>query len=101
LQRDSRNGSEADGRVKSAVYLSMGARGHDFTVTQVTGALPALGHDARAQTAPNGEHAMFNPSDLLLTRSDFAKIARAPEVVLTISFMAMLIAFFSAAAVFA
>jgi hypothetical protein len=29
---------------------------------------------------------MFNPSDLLLTSSDFAKIARAPEVVLTLSF---------------
>jgi hypothetical protein len=44
---------------------------------------------------------MFNPSDLLLTFSDFAKIARAPEVVLTLSFVGILFAYFSAAAAFA
>jgi hypothetical protein len=44
---------------------------------------------------------MFNPSDLLFTSSDFTKIARAPEVVLTISFLGILFAYFSAAAVFA
>jgi hypothetical protein len=44
---------------------------------------------------------MFNPSDLLLTSSDFAKIARAPEVVLTLSFVGILFAYFSAAAAFA
>jgi len=43
---------------------------------------------------------MFNPSDLLFTSSDFSKIARAPEVVLTISFFGILFAYFSAASVF-
>jgi hypothetical protein len=53
------------------------------------------------ETTPNGDRAMFNPSDFLLTSSDFAKIARAPEVVLTISFLGVLFAYFSAASVFA
>jgi hypothetical protein len=44
---------------------------------------------------------MFNPSDFLLTASDFAKIARAPEVVPTISFVGILFAYVSAASVFA
>jgi hypothetical protein len=43
---------------------------------------------------------MFNPSDLLLTRSDFAKIARAPAVVVTLSFAGLLFAYFSAASAF-
>jgi hypothetical protein len=44
---------------------------------------------------------MFNPSDLLLTSSDFAKIARVPEVVLTLSFVGILFAYISAAVAFA
>jgi hypothetical protein len=44
---------------------------------------------------------MFNPSDLLFTSSDFAKIARSPEVALTLSFVGILFAYFSAAAAFA
>jgi hypothetical protein len=44
---------------------------------------------------------MFNPSDLLLTSTDFAKIVRAPEVVLTMAFLGILLAYFSAAAAFA
>ena len=44
---------------------------------------------------------MFKPSDFLVTRSDFAKIARAPEVVLTLSFVGILFAYFSVAAAFA
>jgi hypothetical protein len=74
---------------------------HNLTVTQVTGAVQFSRHDARAQTTPDGERAMFNPSDLLLTSSDFAKIARAPEVVLTLSFVGILFAYFSVAAAFA
>jgi hypothetical protein len=53
------------------------------------------------RTTPDGEHAMFNPSDLLFTSSDFAKIARTPEVVLTLSFVGILFAYISAAAAFA
>jgi len=83
------------------VHLSIDSRGDDFTVTQITGAAPFSMHDARVQTTPNGERAMFNPSDLLFTSSDFAKIARAPEVVLTLSFIGVLFAYFSAASVFA
>jgi hypothetical protein len=79
----------------------MGARGHDFTVTQVTGAVLFTRHDARAQTTPNGERAMFTPSDFMFTPSDFAKIARAPAVVLTISFVGILLAYLSAASAFA
>jgi hypothetical protein len=79
----------------------MGRQAHDFTVTQITGAVPQLRHDGRVQTTPDGERAMFNPSDFLLTSSDFAKIARAPEVVLTISFLGILFAYFSAASLFA
>ena len=44
---------------------------------------------------------MFKPSDFLVTRSDFAKIARAPEVVLTLSFVGVLFVYFSAHSVFA
>jgi hypothetical protein len=44
---------------------------------------------------------MFTPSDCLFTSSDFAKIARAPEIVLTISFLGILFAYFSAAVAFA
>jgi hypothetical protein len=44
---------------------------------------------------------MFNPSDLLFSSSDFAKIARAPEVVLALSFVGVLFAYFSAASLFA
>jgi len=44
---------------------------------------------------------MFTPSDFLFTSSDFAKIARAPEVVLTLSFMGILFAYFSVASAFA
>jgi hypothetical protein len=42
---------------------------------------------------------MFNPSDLLLTSSDLTKIAC--EVVLTLAFLGILFAYFSAAAAFA
>ena len=52
-------------------------------------------------TTRNGERAMLNPSDFLLTPSDFAKIARAPEVALTLSFVGVLFAYFSAAYAFA
>jgi hypothetical protein len=44
---------------------------------------------------------MFTPSDFMLTPSDFAKIARAPGVVLTLSFVGILFAYFSAASAFA
>ena len=44
---------------------------------------------------------MFNPSDLLFTSSDFTKIARAPEMVLTVCFLGILFVYFSAAAAFA
>ena len=44
---------------------------------------------------------MFNPSDFLFSASDFAKIARAPEVVLTLSVLGVLFWYFSAASVFA
>jgi hypothetical protein len=44
---------------------------------------------------------MFTPSDFLLNSSDFAKIARAPEVVMTMSFLGILFAYVSAASVFA
>ena len=44
---------------------------------------------------------MFNPSDLLLTSSDFAKIIRAPEVVLTLAFGAILFVYVSAASALA
>jgi hypothetical protein len=44
---------------------------------------------------------MFTPSDFMITASDFAKIARAPEVVLTLAFGVILFAYFSAASVFA
>jgi hypothetical protein len=44
---------------------------------------------------------MFTPSDFMFTRSDLAKIARAPAVVLTISFVGTLFAYFSAASAFA
>ena len=40
---------------------------------------------------------MFTPSDFLLTRSDLAKLIRAPEVVLTLAFGAIVFAYFSAA----
>jgi len=76
-------------------------RGHDFTVTQITGAAPFPRHDPRVQTTPNGARAMFNPSDFLLTSSDFARIARAPEVVLTLSFVGILFAYLSAGSLFA
>ena len=76
------------------------ALGPRFTVTQVTGALRFSRHDARVQTTPNGGRAMFTPSDCLFTSSDFAKIARAPEVVLTLSFVGILFAYFSVAAAF-
>jgi hypothetical protein len=39
---------------------------------------------------------MFNPSDLLFTSSDFAKLARAPEVALTLAFVGILFAYLSA-----
>jgi hypothetical protein len=44
---------------------------------------------------------MFTPSDFLFTSSDFAKIAWAPEVVLTITFVGMLLGYLSAASAFA
>jgi hypothetical protein len=44
---------------------------------------------------------MFTPSDFLFTSSDFTKIARAPEVVLTLSFVGILFAYISAAVAFA
>ena len=81
--------------------MSASQEPHDFTVTQVTGAIPFWRHDARARTTPNGERAMFTPSDFLFTSSDFTKIARAPEVVLTLSFVAILFAYISAAVAFA
>jgi hypothetical protein len=37
----------------------------------------------------------------LFTLSDFAKIARAPEVLLTLSFVGVLLAYLSAASAFA
>jgi hypothetical protein len=70
-------------------------------VTQVTGAAPFSRHDARAQTTPSEEHAMFTPSDFMFARSDFAKIARSPEVVLTISFVGILFVYLSVASSFA
>jgi hypothetical protein len=83
--------------VPPTVRAPTAARSRDFTVTQVTGGAPDLGQDTRAQTTPHGEPAMFNPSDFLLTPSDFAKIIRAPEIVLTLVFAAVVLAYFSAA----
>jgi hypothetical protein len=40
---------------------------------------------------------MFAPSDLLFTRSDFAKIFCAPEAVLTLAFGAVVFVYFLAA----
>ena len=40
---------------------------------------------------------MFDPSDFLLTRSDFAKIARAPGLVLTLCVAGIVFAYFLAA----
>jgi hypothetical protein len=68
-----------------------------FTVMQVTGAVPFSQHDPRAQITPSGDRAMFNPSDLLFTSSDFAKIA----VVVILSFVGTLLAYVSVAAIFA
>jgi hypothetical protein len=79
----------------------MGAGGHDFAVTQVTGAVPFSRHDARAETTPNGGPTMFTSADFMFTASDFAKIARAPAVVLTLSFVGILFAYLSAASAFA
>jgi hypothetical protein len=53
------------------------------------------------ETTPNGERAMFNPADLLFTRSDLAKITRAPELVMALSFVGILFAYVSAASAFA
>jgi hypothetical protein len=44
---------------------------------------------------------MFTAADVMLTASDFAKIARAPEVVLTVLFVGIVLAYFSAASLFA
>ena len=44
---------------------------------------------------------MFTPADFLFTPADFAKVARAPEVVLALSFVGILLAYFSAASGFA
>ena len=41
---------------------------------------------------------MFTPSDFMFTPSDFAKIVRAPEVVLILAFGAILLVCFAAAA---
>jgi hypothetical protein len=40
---------------------------------------------------------MFTPSDFMFTPSDFSKIARAPEVVLTICFVGILLAYLASA----
>jgi hypothetical protein len=44
---------------------------------------------------------MFTSADFMFTASDFAKIARAPAVVLTLSFVGILFAYLSAASAFA
>ena len=44
---------------------------------------------------------MFTSADFMFTLSDFAKIARAPEVLLTLSFVGILFAYLSAASAFA
>jgi hypothetical protein len=44
---------------------------------------------------------MFTRSDFMFTPGDFVKITRVPEVVLTLAFGAILLAYFSAASAFA
>jgi hypothetical protein len=53
------------------------------------------------ETTPDGECAMFTASDVMLTPSDLAKLARTPEVVLAISFVGIMFAYFLAASAFA
>ena len=76
-------------------------RHHDFSVTQVTGAVPASRPRCGGETTLNRERAMFTSADFMFTLSDFAKIARAPEVLLTISFVGILFGYLSAASAFA
>jgi len=61
-----------------------------FAVMHITGPRPSPRHDAPVETTPDRSTAMF-------TRWNLARIARSPEMVLTICFAGILFAYLSAA----